>query len=224
MILFTNRIGGFSTGEFESFNLGEHVGDDPILVERNRATLVKDYGPVQFMNQEHGNRIAVIEEVTPTLAQDLPRADALVTGIQGITLAVMVADCIPLLLTSKQSVAAVHVGRRGLINGVTIRTIELMREMGARAISATIGPAICGHCYEVSQEIYDEVVSTHPAAKSKSRAAQPALNLVKALISDLQNFKIDKIDNQSRCTYENIDLFSYRRDGRTGRQVGLVRL
>ncbi len=155
---FTDRSGGVSKGAFTSFNLGDHVSDDPADVQSNRELLVSKFGPVQFMNQVHGSRIVIIESVT----EEAPTADALVTGIAGITLAVMVADCIPLLLTSAEVVAAVHVGRRGLLNGVAVKTVELMREMGARKISAVLGPAICGRCYEVSQEVHDEVAALYP--------------------------------------------------------------
>ncbi|MSW30792.1 MAG: hypothetical protein F2848_01590, partial [Actinobacteria bacterium] len=118
LTIFTNRLGGISQGVYGSLNLGDHVGDLAADVLRNRELISDLYGPVQFMNQVHGNRIAIIESVT----DEQPTADALVTGIPGITLAVMVADCIPLLLTSQQVVAAVHVGRRGLVNQVAIKT------------------------------------------------------------------------------------------------------
>ena len=220
LITFTNRHGGVSQGVYSSLNLGDHVGDDAADVLRNRAVVTAIHGPVQFMNQVHGNRIAVIEEI----AEKAPTADALVTGIPGITLAVMVADCIPLLLNSKEVVAAVHVGRRGLVNGVAIKTIELMREMGAQDISATVGPAICGRCYEVSADIHQEVVSIFPMADSRTNLGSLALDLPKALIADLHNAGIDVDANQGACTAEDSDLFSYRRDGVTGRQAGLVRL
>ena len=220
LITFTNRHGGVSQGVYSSLNLGDHVGDDAADVLRNRAVVTAKHGPVQFMNQVHGNRIAVIEEVT----DEAPTADALVTGIPGITLAVMVADCIPLLLNSNEVVAAVHVGRRGLVNGVAIKTIELMREMGAQDISATVGPAICGRCYEVSADIHQEVVSIFPMADSRTNSGSLALDLPKALIAVLHNARIDVDFNQGACTVEDSDLFSYRRDGVTGRQVGLVRL
>ena len=220
LITFTNRHGGVSQGVYSSLNLGDHVGDDAADVLRNRAVVTAKHGTVQFMNQVHGNRIAVIEEVT----DEAPTADALVTGIPGITLAVMVADCIPLLLNSNEVVAAVHVGRRGLVNGVAIKTIELMREMGAQDISATVGPAICGRCYEVSADIHQEVVSIFPMADSRTNSGSLALDLPKALIAVLHNARIDVDVNQGACTVEDSDLFSYRRDGVTGRQAGLVRL
>ena len=217
-IHFTDRHGGVSTGDFSSLNLGGHVGDSPDLVAKNRKLLSEQFGSTQYMNQVHGNRVAVIEEIT----EEVPTADALITGIAGITLAVMIADCIPLILTSKHAVAAVHVGRKGLVNQVTAKTIEILREISDQPIAATIGPAICGKCYEVSQEIYDEVMQSHPSAGARTSSDTPALDLVAGLISDLQNLGITEIKNQTRCTAENDDLFSYRRDAITGRQAGLV--
>ena len=217
---FTNRVGGVSKGAYSSLNLGDHVDDSPSDVMANRKIVQDLYGPIQFMNQVHGNRIAVIEGITP----DAPTADALITGIPGITLAVMVADCIPLLLISREVVAAVHVGRRGLVNEVALKTLQLMREMGAGDISAKIGPAICGRCYEVSSEIYDEVVSHHPLARSQTSSGTPALDLSKALSDVLLSAGIKTVLDQNFCTLEDQNFFSYRRDGVTGRQAGLVSL
>jgi len=217
---FTDRSGGVSKGAFTSFNLGDHVSDDAADVQSNRELLVSRFGPVQFMNQVHGSRIVIIESVT----EEAPTADALVTGIAGITLAVMVADCIPLLLTSAEVVAAVHVGRRGLLNGVAVKTVELMREMGARKISAVLGPAICGRCYEVSQEVHDEVVALYPLASARTVTGTPALDLPKALKDSLAADGISDISDLQICTVESVDHYSYRRDGLTGRQVGLVSL
>jgi len=215
---FTNRLGGASSNQFTSLNLGDHVGDSPEIVAANRALISAKFGPTQYMSQVHGNRVAIIEEVT----EEFPVADALVTGIPGITLAVMVADCIPLLLQSKGAVAAVHVGRKGLLNRVAEKAIDVMREISGEKISAIIGPAICGKCYEVSPEIFSEVTSSHPESASHTAVNTPSLDLVTALIADLQKLGITEIDNQSRCTLEHEDLYSYRRDGATGRQVGLV--
>ena len=216
---FTNRTGGASSGAFASLNLGTHVSDDLETVLANRALLAKDLGPVQYMTQVHGNRVAIIEEIT----DEDPTADALVTGIPGISLAVQVADCIPLLLHSSESVAAVHVGRKGLVNEVTRAALQVMRDMGSTKITAIIGPSICGNCYEVSQEIHDEVIAQHPSARSTTNNGTPALNLPAALLEVLADEGVTIID-ESRCTVEHQDLYSYRRDGVTGRQAGIISL
>jgi YfiH family protein len=217
---FTDRLGGVSQGAYSSLNLGDHVNDLAEDVNTNREILSSKFGAIQYMNQVHGSRIAIIESVT----DEAPTADALVTGISGITLAVMVADCIPLLLTSPEAVAAVHVGRRGLVNGVAVKTIDLMREMGATKIQAEIGPAICGKCYEVSQEVQDEVLLLHPVAISQTVTGTPSLDLPKALKAVLAESGISKVEDKEICTFESSAHFSYRRDGITGRQVGLVSL
>ena len=216
---FTNRTGGVSTGAFASLNFGFHVADDPEKVIANREALKNQLGPVQFMSQEHGKRIVRVEEV---INED-PIADALVSGIPGVNLAVQVADCIPLLLSSDHAVAAVHVGRRGLVNGVALATIELMREMGAGSISAIIGPSICGKCYEVSEEIFNEVVALHPHAAAKRGDGSFALDLPGALTKILESHGVAVL-REGNCTVEDPQLFSYRRDGVTGRQVGVISL
>ena len=215
---FTDRTGGLSTGAFLSNNVATHVGDDLATVLSNRSRLESDLAlPIQFMEQVHGNAVAVIDDqmISP------PIADALVTSRTGIALAVMVADCIPLLLSSADAVAAVHVGRKGLMNEVALAAIDQMRAYGSSDISAIVGPSICGTCYEVSQEIYDEVCSEFPLAASRTFVGGISLDLSRALVNQLENLGITVID-EGRCTVENTDLFSYRRDGVSGRQVGVV--
>lgn len=215
---FTDRTGGLSTGAFLSNNVATHVGDDLTTVMANRARLESDLAlPIQFMEQVHGNKVAKVDNqiISP------PIADALVTARTGIALAVMVADCIPLLLSSADAVAAVHVGRKGLMNEVALAAIDQMRAYGSSDISANVGPSICGTCYEVSQEIYDEVSRKFPLAASRTSDGGFSLDLSRALIDQLENHGITVID-QGRCTVENKDLFSYRRDGVSGRQVGVV--
>ena len=214
---FTKRTGGVSTGAFSSLNLALHVGDEPALVLENRRVLGQEIGEHQYMEQVHGNRVVIVEAVS----DEPPTADALVTGIPGVALAVMVADCIPLLLTSKVAVAAVHVGRKGLMNSVALGAIAAMREIGASEISATIGPSICGRCYEVSQEIFDEVTAVHPAAAVTTLSGTPSLDLPAALERVLLTEGVS-ISFDRGCTVEDPALFSYRRDGVTGRQAGIV--
>jgi len=214
---FTNRTGGVSTGAFSSLNLALHVGDDPARVLENRRILGQEVGEHQYMEQVHGNRVVIIEAVS----DEHPTADALVTGIPGVALAVMVADCNPLLLTSKVAVAAVHVGRKGLMNSVALGAIAAMREIGATQISAVIGPSICGRCYEVSQEIFDEVTAVHPAAAVTTPKGTPSLDLPAALEKVLLAEGVS-ISFDRGCTVEDQTFFSYRRDGATGRQAGIV--
>ena len=216
---FTDRLGGYSQGDFSSLNLALHVDDDPALVLRNRELMTEHHGATMYMNQVHGDDVAVItntEHASPT-------CDALITSTPGITLAVLTADCIPLLLSSQNVVAAVHVGRRGLVNGVARKTVQMMRELGAQEISGKLGPSICASCYEVDQNTFDEVVALHPTARSQSATGATSLDLARALVTDLNLLSVQcTVDD--RCTNEDFNLFSYRKSHRTGRQAGLIRL
>jgi len=216
---FTDRLGGYSQGDFSSLNLAQHVNDDASAVLRNRELIAQQHGPTMYMNQVHGNTVEVVVEHS-----DLsPTCDALVTTVPGITLAVMTADCIPLLLSSNNVIAAVHVGRRGLVNGVAGKTVQVMRDLGATSITAKLGPSICGTCYEVDQKTFDEVVTGFALARSQSGRGTLALDLAKALVAELQELSIDSTCDM-RCTFEDANLFSYRKSHRTGRQAGLIRL
>lgn len=215
---FTDSTGGKSTGAFLSRNLGLHVGDDLESVELNRQLLGQEIGrPIQFMNQVHGNTVAHIVEHTQTP----PIADALVTTNPHIALAVMVADCIPLLLANQGSIAAVHVGRKGLLNGVSRSALSAMRDLDSSPITAIIGPSICGTCYEVSKDVFGEVTSVFPQSISQTTHGGFALDLAAALIYELESNGVRVLDRSS-CTVEDRSLYSYRRDGVTGRQVGLI--
>ncbi|MEY2814879.1 MAG: hypothetical protein RIS05_627 [Actinomycetota bacterium] len=215
---FTNSTGGISTGAFLSLNLAQHVGDKPELVAHNRTILEREIGlPTQYMNQVHGDQVLQIQQ----LLEDEPTADGLLTTNTEIALAVMVADCIPLLLSNKSSVAAVHVGRRGLVNNIALVAISKMRAIDSSSITAVIGPAICGKCYEVSEDIYTEVVDQFPLAQARTQSGALSLDLTKALKSLLIDQGVTVIE-ENLCTVEESSLYSYRRDGVTGRQVGVV--
>ena len=214
--VFTTRRNGASLAPFESLNLAQHVGDDAQTVAHNRELLAKVTGPVQFMNQVHGDEVVEVK----TLIDD-PTADAIITTVTGIALAVMVADCIPLLLSSTSVVGAVHVGRRGLMNSVAIKAVEAMQELGAGQIHAQLGASICGRCYEVPQELADEVNAKHPSATSLTNNLTPALDLPRALIADLVAIGVT-YEASPICTLENDEYFSYRRHNITGRNAGVV--
>jgi YfiH family protein len=212
---FTDRRKGSSLGVYESLNFGFHVGDDPAAVTANRALL----GTTQFMNQVHGNEVVVIDHV---LDQE-PTCDALITTTKGISLAVMVADCIPLLLISQEAVAAVHVGRAGLVNKVAIKALHRMRALGAIEVHAILGPAICGKCYEVPFQMQQDVIADHPRAFSTTHHGTPGLDLPAGLIADLISEGVS-YEASSICTKEDPLYYSHRRDNPTGRFAGVVSL
>ena len=216
---FTNRHGGFSHGDYASWNLATHVGDDEAVVEKNREELRERVGNIAVMSQVHGDAVVVVDQ----LPDEVPVCDALITSNSDLALVVMVADCIPLLLRSESLVAAVHVGRAGLMNSIALKTVAKMRNLGAIKISGTIGPAICGSCYEVPQELHDQVIAVHPLASSRTAIGTPALDLPKALMAALAQVDV-LVTSSAECTLENDDYFSFRRNNKTGRQAGVIKL
>jgi YfiH family protein len=216
---FTNRHGGSSHGDYSSWNLASHVGDDQMDVEENLEKLRERVGSFVVMSQVHGDGVVVVDEVPA----EAPIADALITSNPNLALVVMVADCIPLLLRSEKLVAAVHVGRAGLISSIALKTVAKMRELGAVQISGSIGPAICGSCYEVPQELHDQVSAAHPLASSKTRVGTPALDLPRAVVAALAAVDVP-VEISAGCTLEDDDYFSFRRNKVTGRQAGVIKL
>ena len=212
---FTDRRGGSSLGVYESLNLALHVGDDPAIVASNRAHI----GSAQFMNQVHGDQIVIVDSVT----SEVPTCDGLITTKPAISLAVMVADCIPLLLVSKEAVGAIHVGRAGLVNRIALKAIHTMRSLGSIDIHAILGPSICGACYEVPFEMQQDVMQEHPRAFATTRKGTPGLDLPKALIADLVSAGVS-YEASTSCTYEDEMYFSHRRQNPTGRFAGVISL
>ncbi len=168
--------------------------------------------PTQLMQQVHGDQVVVVDSPTT-----IPTADALVTNNKEIALAVRVADCIPLLMYSENVVAAVHVGRKGLVNKVAVHAVDQMLKLGAKEIQGVVGPHICGNCYEVGPEMYTQIIEKHPAAAGKSSY----LNLYAGLVEQLTGISLTNIN---LCTRELPRYFSYRANAEIGRQVGVISL
>ena len=154
--------------------------------------------------------------------------DALVTSTPGLALGVLVADCVPVLLADAAAgvVAAAHAGRRGVAASIVAAVTAHMRARGADPgrTTAWVGPAICGGCYEVPEAMQADVARVVPAAAAVTRAGRPALDLPAAVVDQLNAAGVLDVRRDGRCTAEDPDLFSYRRDGRTGRTAGVVLL
>jgi hypothetical protein len=226
---FTNRYEGVSARPFDQFNLAEHVGDDPSAVAANRAVVEEMAGgTVVFMRPEHGAKVAVLGSDYLD-GREPAEADALITTVPGLALATLAADCVPLLIHDGLSgaVAAVHIGREGLRKGVVDAAVAALVDIrrGWRhqeMITASIGPAICGHCYEVSDELRASVAKNHPAAVATTSWGSPALDLPRAVQVRLAELGVANVVRHHHCTFEDSSLFSYRRDQVTGRQAGVV--
>lgn len=204
-------------------NLALHVGDDAAEVRRRRELLELEAGVgtahFQYMNQVHGNAVAVIGASTET-----PTADAMVSV--GRPLAVMVADCVPVVLVGEAAgrdpvLGVAHAGRPGVASGVIPNTVAQMRAAGAADIRAWIGPSICGACYEVPGDMRADVAARVPATWSTTSLGTPGLDLPAGVRSQLAAEGVT-VDYSGPCTLETDSLFSYRRDRHTGRFAGLV--
>ena len=231
--LFTGRAGGFSSGPFAALNLACDVGDDPGAVAANRKSVLDDlrddlgHGPrrLAWVRQVHGT--AVIEVGGATRGQGATQeGDALFTGSAEAAVGVLVADCAPVLVADPVAglVGAAHAGRRGMAAGVVQALLGSMTGAGGRPerMRAIIGPAICGRCYEVPAAMRDEVAAAVPGSPSASRDGRPAIDLRAGLRAQLAVAGVGAVDDDPRCTAECDDLFSYRRDGTTGRFAGLI--
>jgi len=216
-LLFTARHGGTSSGNFASFNLGDHVGDDAAAVAENRKVLrglLSQAEPI-FMNQVHGNEVVEVDELTVSPIS----ADALVTRKAGLPLTVLSADCLPILIQGKSVAGVIHAGRKGILNGVIERTISKIRTFTDAQLEATIGPAICGICYEVDVQMYLEAIAAEPSLATT--AERHCLDLKKAASVQLQRGDVS-VNDLEICTAHDLNFFSYRRDGISGRNAGVI--
>jgi polyphenol oxidase len=223
----TTRAGGVSAPPFDTFNLGDHVGDDPAAVAANRQRLATALGlgddRVVWMNQVHGDRVVMVDGPTAASVDD---TDALVTTAPRLALAVVTADCVPVLLGDARAgvVAAVHAGRVGAQNGVVVRAVEAMLEAGGHAedISVLLGPSVSGRNYEVPEAMAAEVETTLPGSRATTSANTPGLDLRAGIARQLRGLGITSIDVDPRCTVEDRNLYSHRRDAPTGRLASVV--
>lgn len=221
---FTDRDGGVGAAPFDRLNLGGHVGDDPGVVAGNRRLVAAAVGlppeQVLYMNQVHGRELAVVDG--PWQGQ-APEVDAMVTRRPGLALAVLVADCVPVVLADPDAgvVAVAHAGRPGLAAGVVPAVVDAMRDLGAREILARVGPAVCGDCYEVPETMRADVAAVVPQSWSTTRVGTPGLDVPAGVLAQLEKAGV-VADRVAMCTIEDPSVFSYRRDHTTGRFAGLA--
>jgi polyphenol oxidase len=176
-----------------------------------------------LMHQVHGSDVVVVDEATLRCA-DVPVADALVTRLPGVVLVVRIADCVPVLLADPEAglVAAVHAGRPGLVAGVVPAAVRVMRDGGASRIRAWLGPHVCGGCYEVPAAMRDDVCAVVPQAWSETSWGTPSVDIGAGVLAQLREDDV-QVQEIARCTVEDDDLFSYRRQGTgSGRLGGLI--
>ena len=231
---FTSRHGGVSAPPFDSLNLGRSVGDDPAAVARNRQLAAQACGRpadgIAWMRQVHGTDVAYAAG-SPGAAADegpgpAPEVDALFTDVPGLALGVLVADCAPVLIADPQAgiIGAAHAGREGMAGGVVPALVRAMTAAGAdpARMRAALGPAICGGCYEVPALLRARIAAAVPQAACRTRKGSPGIDIRSGAAAQLAEAGVRAVRRDPRCTAETPGLYSYRRDGQTGRFAGLV--
>ena len=219
-VAFTDRGAG---------NLALHTGDDPDAVRARRSALERSIGvpggSLVFLDQVHGTDVADADRHDRPA---VPTADAAVTAT-GVPLAVMVADCVPVVLVGEGTrgplTGVAHAGRRGLLEGVLERAVEQLRARGASGLSAWLGPSICGSCYEVPAAMREESAERIPAVAATTSWGTPALDLRAGARERLTALGVGVVEPSGAgpsCTLENERLSSHRRNPGSGRIVGLV--
>ncbi|MFD3430855.1 peptidoglycan editing factor PgeF [Nocardia fluminea] len=223
----TTRTGGFSAAPYDSFNLGDHVGDDPEAVRRNRIRLAEGIGlspdRLVWMEQVHGRTVEIVDGPR---TEPVPVTDALVTTVPGLALVVLTADCVPILLSDDEAgvIAAVHAGRIGARIGIVPRVLEAMVSVGARVdrIGAFLGPAASGRQYEVPAAMRADVEAHLPGSATTTVRKTPGLDLRAGIRRQLTEAGVAGIAVDPRCTIEDKTLFSHRRGAPTGRIAGVI--
>lgn len=235
LICFTTRIGGVSEYEYDSLNLAYHVGDDPDAVSENRFRAVRhlglDPGRLVTAVQTHGKNIVVVDERDAgkgalNYAGAIPDTDALITGAVNMPIAMLTADCVPIILADIKSrnVAVVHAGYKGLYYEIAALAARRLAENGQGDLGdiiAFVGPSISGPRYEVDAERAG-LFSRKDVVEIEGRLY---LNIAGTAARQLESAGLptDNIIVSGLCTYDRPDLFySFRRDGDTGRQAAIA--
>ncbi len=233
--LCSTRQGGVSQPPFDSWNLGDHVGDNPLAVANNRQRLQAQLGAAQavFLNQVHGTDVL---QLTPETL-DGEAADACVTTHTQLACTIMVADCLPILLADDQgrAVAAAHAGWRGLAAGVienTVHAVCSQAQVGTASVQVWLGPCIGPTAFEVGEEVRDIFMDTDPLAHAHFIKHPTHHNKWFANLSGLARQRlhalgvVSVVGNDGSlqwCTVAQASrFFSYRRDGRTGRFAACI--
>lgn len=229
---FTCRQGGSSAGPFASLNLSARVGDDRDPVRGNQRAVLEALGRPQArfvtLRQMHGDTVV---QVTRQAGRNI-EADGVLTSDPGAVIAVLVADCVPILLAhaSGRMVAALHAGWRGTETGIAVRAVERLRGFGfpPEELRVAMGPAIGPCCFEIDVEVADTLRSSQVGPEEAVRQREDGtwvadlwqLNLGALLVAGIPEEQIEVVRTCTHCTTQ---FFSHRRDqGETGRQCGVI--
>lgn len=223
-VTFTTRTGGVSRAPYESLNLADHVGDDPDAVTENRRRVARGIAGVPddperwvWLRQVHGARVVRADDASVSGVD----ADAVVTTVDGLPLAILVADCVPIALATQHAVGAVHAGWKGLEAGVVANAVSAL---GPGDVRALVGPSINACHYAFGEDDLARLAERFgPGVVSRTVDGKPALDLPAAVVAALAEVGVHDVATAAPCTADAPDrYFSHRRDGVTGRQAMIV--
>lgn len=219
--LMTTRVGGVSAAPWASFNLGDHVGDNPAHVAANRARLRQSLpSEPGWLKQVHSANVV-------ETGAGVPEADAAFTRQAGTVCAVLTADCLPVLFCDRAGsvVAAAHAGWRGLADGVLEASVAAMR-VAPGEVLAWMGAAIGPQAFEIGDEVRQAFVARHPEAAVAfvpHGVGKWLADIYQLARIRLESAGVQAVYGGGRCTFSETDsFFSYRRDGVTGRMASLI--
>ena len=237
---FFTRQGGKSRNIYASLNCGYGSDDDRDIVRANRSCAMALMGlsETSLVTAYQTHSANVVNVTDPWLPEAAPKVDAMVTGVPGVTLGILTADCAPVLFADPRAgiVGAAHAGWRGAKDGVLKATLEAMTALGAKIerIAAAVGPCIQQDSYEVSDSFYDSFLDEDQANKeffcSSNRPEHQQFDLPGYIVAALKRCSIGRIESLTLDTYTNEDLFySYRRathrqENQYGRLLSVIAL
>lgn len=220
----TTRSGGVSEGVFESLNLGDHVGDDPQRVAENRRRFVAACGlgtEPGWLTQVHGTAVRMAGDTAPI------EADAAIARDPGATVAVLTADCLPILLCADHGdeIVAIHAGWRGLAAGIVAATIARVKTPPGHLL-AWLGPAISQPAFEVGDEVRAAFAADDPGARAcflRNERGRWQADLFALARRHLEAAGVGTVYGGGLCTFGDRErFFSYRRDGQCGRMATFI--
>ncbi len=215
--LFFDRFGGVSSPPFDSLNVSFNVGDseENVRINLDRVKNFASASKLGLLNQIHSDKIVEYDGA-------VRNADGFYTNKRGVFLGIRFADCLPVIMmdVKNKTVMALHAGWKGTFLEISKKGVEILKKLGAETdnILVSIGPHICGKCYEVKDDVASKFDDRFVLKKKKGLY----LDLEKANIAQLISVDILKknINSLEICTYENRAFFSYRREGVCGRNIG----
>lgn len=223
--LTTSRLGGVSLAPYNSFNLGDHVGDDSAAVIQNRQLLTNHLSlPSQpsWLQQVHGTE--VINLVKPLDHGHVVEADGVFTSKPDVVCGILTADCLPIFIANQQGtkVALLHAGWRGLANGIIEKGIASFKQSGTELI-AYAGPCISKAAFEIGAEVKEQLGGDDACYHQSTRAGHFYADLVELSRLRCEAVGLTQFTASQYCTYNDAEmLYSYRRDGETGRMASLL--